>query len=253
MSNFPTTVSDGSLRIAASAGKRTKHRNTPVRRAFIRRASASEPSPPMVRMLRGGRGGAVRLKLYLAMIWVAGGGKKKFDTAIPARAWADLLDLEDSAGNGARRVADAIAWLKKHEFIQTIPEPGKALRTVLLHESGSGRAYPGHPGSRDDPYIKLRSEFWELGWGAVLSGAALATLLLLLDWGGAGRTVWIAPDTATRHYALSEDSRTAGVAELSFHRLITVKRQLVNADLGLHRMRNNYRVNLDRLQEAPGS
>lgn len=208
----------------------------------------------MVQMLRGGRGGSVRLKLYLAIIWIAGGGgKAPFDTSIPARAWAELLDLPDPERNGARRVTDAIAWLDARTMIQTVPQPGRPGRIILLHESGGGRPYPGHPGTRDDPYIRLPSEFWEYGWAAVLSGTAIAMLLLVLDWGGEERPAWISPDMAARHYALSEDSRTAGVAELRRHRLITVGRQLVRPDLGVSRMRNTYAADLDRLREAPGS
>lgn len=196
----------------------------------------------------------MRLKLYLAIIWIAGGGRgAPFDTSIPARAWAELLDLPDPERNGARRVTDAVSWLDEHGFIDAVAQPGRPARIVLLHEAGDARPYPGAPGSADDPYVRLRSEFWEYGWAAVLSGAAIAMLLLVLDWGGEKRPVWISPDMALRRYSLSEDSRTAGVAELRYHRLISVQRQLVSPDLGVRRMRNKYKANLDRLQETPGS
>lgn len=51
--------------------------------------ATSDQPQPLARLLRGGRGGAVRLKLYMAMLWMA--AKEPHDVTFPDRAWAELF------------------------------------------------------------------------------------------------------------------------------------------------------------------
>src|SRR5690242_17375576 len=82
---------------------------------FVRNPTVTG-NPPLARMIRGGRGGEVRLKLYLTMILVA--VRPPYDIKnVPARVWAEMLDLEDPEGLGARRVSDALQWLAQRHFI----------------------------------------------------------------------------------------------------------------------------------------
>ncbi|HVF74574.1 MAG TPA: hypothetical protein VM938_05955, partial [Acidimicrobiales bacterium] len=78
----------------------------------------------MTTMLRGGRGGAVRLKLYLSFLWFA--AAPPHDVTYPARAWASLLGLEDPEARGARRIIDAITWLDAHDFVVVEGRPRRA-------------------------------------------------------------------------------------------------------------------------------
>jgi len=58
----------------------------PFAEAFIRRAADTDPAPPLTRLMRGGQGGEVRLKLYLTMSLLA--VRAPFDLpAIAARSW----------------------------------------------------------------------------------------------------------------------------------------------------------------------
>src|SRR5688500_12129784 len=55
---------------ARDVRRRARNRHAQVRRRFVQRKTFGDPPPPMTRMLRGGQGGAVRLKLYLSILWL---------------------------------------------------------------------------------------------------------------------------------------------------------------------------------------
>src|SRR5688572_19748264 len=82
------------LSVAQRAAEQAGARSAAIRYAFIARAEAADPSPPLARLLRGsgGRGGAVRLKLYLTMLWLARGRQDPV-FAYPAQQYAALLGL----------------------------------------------------------------------------------------------------------------------------------------------------------------
>src|SRR4051812_10374162 len=94
------------LTAAANVATRNHKRALPLRRAFAERTDNTTPPPPPARLLRGGRGGSVRLRLSLASLWL--GAAPPHELTYPARAWAELLDLDDPETAGARRVADAV-------------------------------------------------------------------------------------------------------------------------------------------------
>jgi hypothetical protein len=96
--------------------------------------------------------------------------------------------------------------------------------------------------------------FWTSGWAAVLSTPAIAMLLVLLAERGpkdVREFFWFSPKQAEQRYALSEDTRTRGVAELADAGIITIKREPVSEDMGWSRVRNTYRVNIYRLKNPP--
>src|SRR5215218_496398 len=64
--------SEESLRLLRWIVTRSKRSSgLPLAEAFLRRADPSDPPPPLARMMRGGQGGEVRLKLYLTMSLLA--------------------------------------------------------------------------------------------------------------------------------------------------------------------------------------
>src|SRR5436309_16071613 len=75
--------------LALSAGRRV---HPPVRKSFACSTDAG-PCPVAQSVGIGGRGGAVALKLYLALLWRC--SAEPFDTDISARRWATLLSLPD--------------------------------------------------------------------------------------------------------------------------------------------------------------
>jgi len=246
---------------AAQLQKRIGDRSSaPVRRVFIARAPGAEAVPLLARVLRSGRGGGVRLKLLLSLLWVAVG--KPHDVSLPARTWATLLGLKDPEGAGARQVRSGFSWLASNSFVRVKEVPGQPSVVRLLDESANGRpyvlpavAFKKAKMAEHDPdhhiYVRLPSAFWTWGWAVRLSGPGTAMLLVLLDARGAragDRELWFSPSVAEARYALSENTRTAGLSELAEAGLVAVHRRAVNPDsLNYRRVRNTYTLLLDNL------
>jgi hypothetical protein len=262
--------SPDALAAARAVARRNHDRAAQVRRLFVERPDTSNVTP-LALMLRGGRGGQVRLKTYLSILWLA--SAPPHDVAYPSRAWATLLDLGDPAGRGARRITDATSWLESHHFITVESRPGHPNAITLLDESGTGRRYrvPGaaynKAASRDaEPhilarhrYIQIPAAFWTSGWLAALSGAAVAMYLVLLTEQAGhslGRELWFSPETARLRYVLSDDTRSTGLGELRRAGLVAVRRRPVATDIfDVQRFRNVYVLQPDRLTdvaEVPG-
>jgi hypothetical protein len=247
----------GSLALAAS--RRVGNRKLPIRLNFVE-ATTDDP-PPLARILRGGRGGGVRLKLYLAMLWMA--AKPPHDITFPARAWAELLGLPNPEGSGDRRVRDAIDWLVAQRLLEIERQPGRPATVYLKREDGSDENYVIPARAQKDKetdklsaehwYVSLPPTFWTMGWATELSAAALAILLvmLVLDRASTGGPFWISPAEARRRFGLSEDTWTKGTAGLRNHGLLVVGRRPVSEEFGWRRVRNTYSLNLDPLQSPP--
>lgn len=254
--------SPDALAAARSLSHRSRDRTAQLRRGFVERQDTSGPTP-LAQMLRGGRGGQVRLKTYMSMLWLA--AAPPHDVAYPARAWATLLDLPDPSGKGARRVNDAISWLEANHFVTVAAQAGLPNRVTLLNELGTGKRYrvPGEVFNKartkgadlasltGDRYLQIPPAFWTSGWMAALSGAATAMFLVLLAE-RVGRNddqeLWFSPDVANLRYSLSHDTRSAGLQELRRAGLVTVKRRPVASDVfDVQRFRNVYLLHMDGL------
>ncbi len=264
----PITVpSANALALAIRASTRVKERHTPIRHSFVGLPVSSDDLdrvPPLALMLRGSRGGAVRIRLYLALLWQAGGGDARHSVTWPARAWAELLDLRDPDRLGERRVRDAIRALQRQGLITTEQRPGQPSRLIVLREDGSALPYT-HPGSdaqlakekgifdESHLYVQLPPSFWTRGWGLVLHGPALAMLLVMLivTQGGEKQGQWVSPSQARSRFGLSEDTWTRGIAELQRLGLLTVRKKPVSEDFGWRRVRNTYSLHRDRLEDHP--
>src|SRR5205823_14327958 len=109
------------------------------------------------------------------LLWIA--ANPPHDTTFPSRAWAELLDLDDPGHRGARRVQEAVAWLETNRFLRSEKIPGLPSRLYLLNEAGTGQPYE-HPAKSKQPYVTLPTSFWTKGWIAVLTGSAVAILLI---------------------------------------------------------------------------
>lgn len=235
--------------------------SAPVRAAFVRNAVPGEGTPPLSRLLRSGRASDVRVGLYMSFLWFA--AKEPFDLAYPARAWAALLGLDDPVGNGTRRIRQAMTTLSKERLIEIQSRAGQPSRVVLLEESGAGRPYslPGEmynrfrntPEESRHRYVKVPDTLWTNGWLSVLSGPALAMMLVLLTE-RAGRTpdrdLWVSPGMAAQYYAISDETRSRGLRELRAAGLVTARRGAVGRDaLDFQRVRNTYRFVDSKLGE----
>jgi hypothetical protein len=140
-------------------------------------------NPPVARMNRGGRGGEVRLKLYLTMVLVAAQPPHQLKQQIPANVWARMLGLQDPDRLGARRVAKALAWLSANNFIDLTSRQGAPPVVKLLSAAGSGEAFARGRGV----YVSVPLGLWQHGWINRMSGTGLALLVSLLDLQGGKR------------------------------------------------------------------
>ena len=93
------TASVDALDYAEIVARRVHGRAAPVRRLFVERALPDSP-PPLATLLRGGRGGEVRLKLYLSILWFAGGPPLMSHTqhVLGRRCWACPILRETELG-----------------------------------------------------------------------------------------------------------------------------------------------------------
>jgi hypothetical protein len=254
------------LEYAQDVARRVSNRPAPVRNGFIERLHGETELPPLAAMIRGGQGGAVRLKVYLSMLWFA--VRPPHDTSYPARGWAGLLDLPDPDTNGARRVAAAIDWLDKHNLVHVERKPGQPSVVYLRDERGTGQLYQlpfrvmkakedaGEVIDRDDYWVGLPATFWTKGWLAVLSPAAVAMLLVMIDesrYSGRTDRLWHSPSQAERRFGLSQDTRSAGLQDLAFYKIVTMRRSSISPGVfDFKRLRNVYDLHLEQLTVEPG-
>ena len=248
----------------ASKAVRRARTNAQIRLTFIARTQPEDPTPPLASMLRGGRGGHVRLKLYLSFLWMQ---TRDYGVplAYPAQLWAQLLDLPQPETAGARRIHQAQAWLERRKFITVEAQPGHPNRVTVLDETGNGRSYvtPGaavnalrqKPEASRHRYVQVPSSLWTNGYMASLSGAGVALFLVLLAQRDVRtpfedlRPIWVSPSVLKARYGLSDDTRTKGIRDLRDHGLVTVSRQVVNPeDFDLERVRNVYTIHAAALE-----
>lgn len=255
------------LEYARDAARRIRSRPAPVRVGFIERLKPSDPDPPLAQILRGGQGGAVRLKVLLSLLWFS--VRFPHETNYPSRGWASLLDLDEPETNGARRVNAAISWLANHRYLRITPNPGAPSTIYLRDERGLGIPYrlpakvikdlkeTNERISRDEYWVQLPASFWTNGWIGILSGAAVAMLLVMLDEAaGSGQTtgLWHSPRMARERFGLSQDTRTDGLLELEACGILDMRRSPVSPGVfDYRRLRNVYDLHLEQLEVSPGT
>lgn len=254
--------SDIARQTSGVAARTARNRAAPLRRAFCARVPPDGDSrpPPLAQLVggRSGRGGDVSLKLYLSIVWFASAD----DHAVskPSRSWAQLLDLEDPEGRGARRVANALRKLESLHLVEIDRRPGDTSRVTLLRDDGSGAAYEypartierlrgtdGDTAEMDRHYFfRLSASFWTDGWVADLTAAETACLLALGqeyrdNRGGPSDRRWISPQRWVDKYALSESTRSKGFQSLRSKDLVWIGRRPVDESVfDRRRMRNTY-------------
>ena len=237
----------------------------PVRSAFAvlpsKKAQTSSPAPTSAALLRGGRGGEVKLKVELSALWIA--VAEPYDVRLPGWAWAQLVGLPDPRRRGARRVNAAIRQLVQHKLVKSDGGRGVVNELTLLEETGTAQSYTP-PGERIDElrragqditehlYFKVPNGLWTNGWIAALTGRGLAMLLVLLQQtAGAGREdreVWFSPRAAERRLHLSQETIKAGIEDLDELGLVTVNRRPVTYNpLEPTRVRKTYTLHTTRL------
>ncbi|GHH35791.1 hypothetical protein GCM10017774_21570 [Lentzea cavernae] len=246
MSVDPTEAGTESARQLRRLVELSKRAGIQLPREFVRSAGSDRP-PPLAKMIRGGRGGEVRLKLYLSLTLIA--VKAPYGVRqMAGRSWASALALPAPESRGARRIGDALNWLCAEKLIALERDPARPPRIAMLSPVGDGTAYE-RPGSR---YTTLTTGFWTNQWITVLSSSAVALLLVLLDLQGGEKeqsnAPWLAGDQWPR-YGISPDTRTRATKELQRAGLLTVSRVPQGKEFDYLRLRNTYWVHKERLEE----
>jgi hypothetical protein len=206
LTRLPSATSKTMLQSLVTRSKRSV---VPFELGFVRRSvdEASLPPPPLARMLRGGRGGEVRLKLYMSIQLIA--VSHPYNVTRSASSWAALLSLPDRGVNGARRVNDAIRWLEQHQLIRVERRRGGPPEVINLRQLGTGDPYVRPPPRAG--YINVPVSFWKNGWIVTLSPAAIAMWLITNEMQHGRNSpddVWVSPLIAKERYDLSDDTRT---------------------------------------------
>ncbi len=235
------------------AVERSKRSSVAIGRAFIRdeQGKASTNPAPLVEMLRGGRGGEVRLKLYLSIVLLA--VKAPHKVTFPPRAWAEMLALDDPDLNGARRINDALNWLAGRELIAISREPGKPPTVALRDEAGSGSRYRRPGRVTYYTWASIPVEFWSHGWILNLSASAVACLLILLelDRGKRQENRSVAPRRLAESYGLSPETWKKGTQELEAKELVGISRATTGELAEWRRYRNNFVLHPEVFESDP--
>lgn len=247
---------------ARKVGRRRLAAGAPVRKSFVSTSfNPLLPVPPLAALLRGGgRGGQLRLKLYLSLLWVC--ASEPFETSMPARAWAALLGLPDPDDRGVRRIHEATRDLRTKGLIQVRERGGHPNALVLLDESGSGEPYRS-PASlynqlrnaqvtsrerlRPHQYFKIPSSIWTAGYIQRLGGPGMAMLLVLLCERVANNDVWFSPGVAHQRFALASSTRSMGLQQLRQEGLISTRSEVISEDgnyISFQRRRNVHRLTI---------
>jgi len=222
-------------RLLASTSRRS---TTPLRKAFVRN-DEPDVDPPLARIVSTrGRGGGVALKLFLGL--VRRSSAAPYSTHLSARRWANLLDLDDPAQLGARRVADALKRLEDLGLIEIEARRGEASEVTLLREDGSGGAYEppssnARTGQRSNPenwYFQAPDGLWD-GYIQKLSAPGLAMLLILLaEPASRADGVWWSVDNFPTWYGVRASMRARGTSELRELGLIRISKMKIDTPRG---------------------
>jgi hypothetical protein len=205
---------------------------------------AGSGDPPLARLLGGGQGGEVRLKLFLTYVMRA---TKAPHATRPLHGGevAQALALPDPQNKGVRRVQAAMRWLKSHGFLAEGTDGEGRPQIQVLNPMAPADDEPAPwPGRGDgNRYLTLPIELWTNVWICAMSGRELALYLVLKEV-TEGRTHrrWTDPERKNL-YGLSGSTWNRATVELKDHGLVSVKQEWVGDDYAVRRQRNVYTVN----------
>lgn len=220
------------LKNAVDRAKRSSSVQFPI--VFVRR---EEEEPMLSQLMRGGRGGEVRLRLYLTLRMQA--------TRHPyvlrqktARGLAAMLNLPTDTG--PRQINAALKWLESKRLIRREFEPGKIPHITLLKPDGTGEEW----GARfERRYVTLPIELWANGWILKLNGRSLAVYLALRELtGGTGENGEVMAGHRKAQYGMSNDTWTRATRELEDLGLLTMSSEVYGDDDLKMRVRKRYRL-----------
>jgi hypothetical protein len=227
------------IRLLGLAADRSHRSSVAYAPAFVRSAAGMPdvipPTPPLARLIQGGRGGGTRLPFYLLLTMIA--TRSPFDIRNPPTAITLARTLDLPSSTGPRRITSNMKWLADNHFIQLIKRPGLTPSIQLLDPHGSGRPMSDTRGAR---YVSFPIGFWSYGWLLHLSPVAIAVLFALRELLGGSKVPRYMLRDRRASYELSHDTWTRGRHELERAGLLTVKRVPQGDEYVYTRLRNSY-------------
>ncbi|MGU3645182.1 hypothetical protein ACLBXX_09460 [Microbacterium sp. C23T] len=166
--------------------------------------------PTLNGLAAGGRGGLVRLRLYLTMAMQASSVPRTIPPKTSA-AYARLISLD--ARTGPRRVNDALRHLDERGLIHRELRTGRAPQITVLNPNGSGDDWPDRT---EDRWITVPLEFWSGGWIFRMSARAIAAYISLRELlgGSKHKDGQFMSGFRKGQYGISDDTWTRALKEL---------------------------------------
>lgn len=246
--SFPTQAQreEGVELLRRYVTKSKRHEQVPFAKTFLR-SQEGDVAPPLARLIQGGRGGEVRLKVFLTITMVATKSPHDITRSPSPGHWAQMLAV--AGVQPSRRVAEALRWLNRHGYIKLTPRKGAFPKITLLSPQGADE--PGieyeRPLDAGERYISLPLSLWSNGWIIDLPATSLALLMVIRDVQQAKDQLAYVASSERDLYGLSPDTWTRGRIDLERRGLLEVKRVPQGGAFDHRRMRNLYRVRFERL------
>ncbi|GAA4301439.1 hypothetical protein GCM10023086_17330 [Streptomyces venetus] len=241
---YPSAV----RKLEQAADRAARRGKVPFPPSFVR-SQIDGVRPPLARLIQGGRGGEVRLKLYLCITMMA--TAKPYDLRQPPapHAWARMLALPSDTG--PRRVNSNLKWLSQNGFIELEPRRGNTPAIKLISTEQPGGVYVR--ASTQGRYVGIPIEFWRHGWILHLSATGIALLFALIEAQGGYKKPRYVTKERRDSYGLSHNTWTAARKELEKQGFLMVKQTPQGSDFDYRRLRNSYWVDEGRFLDPPGS
>lgn len=213
---------------------------------------AADRSPALARLVLGGQGGDVRLKLFLTFLMRATKAPHNLDGRTNKTLGA-LLGLPVETAE--RRVASALTWLEQEGFIRRHKRTGEAAAISLLNPSVpqvAGVAAPWKQRDTSGAYVKVPINLWASGWIQVLSARAIGIYISIAELTSINGDEATMSGHRKRMYGYSDDTWTRALIELTNAGLVRVTVKIAAQNGQLPRRRNVYSLvaNTD-IPEAP--
>lgn len=202
--------------------------------SFVKSADPDDP-PALARMLGAGRGGAVRLKLFLTFALRATSGRPILAARRPP-GLSRMLALPSDTG--PRRVSDALRWLRNNRFIELRPQEGQPGEITLL----DGEEHPHDLSSSDrhGRYVLVPIELWTSGHILEMKARDVAVFIALRDVTSNPANEGSLTGYLKAQYGLSDDTWTRALKELRKRNLIDFRTEIDEGDDRLPRKRQIY-------------
>lgn len=216
---------------AVAKSKRESNVRFPIE--YVRRGDGADPM--VAQLIRGGRGGTVRLKVHMTLTMQATRSPYTVQRR-PSSSMARMLNLDDRTGG--RRVTEALKWLESRKLIEPSEPKNNAPQLQLLDPTGSGGPWP-QIGTR---YLAVPLHLWSNGWILQMNGRSLAAFLALteLNGGSLNPRGEVMDGYRKEQYGLSADTWTRAIQDLEHLGLLTAETELFGDDERQRRLRKRY-------------